>query len=68
MDVGVVDLRSSVGLGPFWWSVRPEIGYQSEDGGFTVRAGLLALDGDGGSIGDYYRRNTTAYVTSRVSF
>ena len=68
MDVGIIDLRSTLGLGPFWWSVRPEIGYQSEDGGFTVRAGLFALDGDGGSLGDYYRRNTTAYVTSRVSF
>ena len=27
-----------------------------------------ALDGTGESFGDYYRRNTTAYVTSRVAF
>jgi hypothetical protein len=68
LDVGVVDLRSSIGVSPFWWSVRPEVGYQSEASTFTVRGGLLVLDGTDGAFGDWYRRNTTAYVTSRVSF
>lgn len=65
-DSVVMETRASVGIDPFWWSVRPEIGYQSPS--FTVRAGVLALDGTGGAFGDYYRRNSTAYVTSRVSF
>lgn len=62
----VLDARATVGMDPFWWSIRPEVGYQ--DTTFTVRAGLLALDGTDGAIGDWYRRNTTAYVTSKVSF
>jgi hypothetical protein len=67
-DVGIVDIRSSVGIEPFWWLVRPEVGYQSEGSTFTIRGGLLLLDGKDGAFGDYYRRNATVYVTSRVSF
>lgn len=62
----VLDTRAVVGVSPFWWSVRPEIGWQETT--FTVRAGLLALDGTDRGLGDWYRRNTTAYVTARVAF
>ena len=66
LDNGVFELRSNVGVAPFWYSVRPEVGYQSSQ--FTVRAGLMALGGASGTFGEYYRRNSTAYLTSRFSF
>ncbi len=65
-DAIIFETRASVGIDPFWWSLRPEIGYQSPS--FTVRAGVLALDGTAGAFGDYYRRNSTAYLTTRYSF
>jgi hypothetical protein len=65
-DKIVFDTRATVGLRPFWWSVRPEIGWQEAT--FTVRVGVLALDGTDRGLGDWYRRNTTAYVTARVAF
>ena len=65
-DNGIVELRSSANVAPFWYSARPEIGYQTST--FTVRAGFLAIGGDDSSFGGYYRRNGTAYLTSRISF
>jgi hypothetical protein len=63
---GIVELRSALNGGPIWYSARPEIGYQSST--FTIRGGFLALGGEDGSFGGYYRRNNTAYITSRFSF
>ncbi|MDB4940842.1 MAG: hypothetical protein JWP97_376 [Labilithrix sp.] len=63
---GIFELRSNIGIEPFWYSIRPEIGYQSP--GFTVRAGVMAMGGASGSFGEYYRRNSTAYLTTRFSF
>jgi hypothetical protein len=63
---GIIEIRSSANVAPFWYSARPEIGYQTS--AFTIRGGFLAIGGDDASFGGYYRRNGTAYVTSRVSF
>jgi hypothetical protein len=65
-DNGIIELRSSANVAPFWYSARPEIGYQTPT--FTIRGGFLAIGGDPSSFGGYYRRNGTAYVTTRVSF
>jgi hypothetical protein len=62
----VVEWRSFLGITPFSWVVRPEIGYINPT--FTARVGLLMLDGEGGSFGSFYRRNETVYVTARYSF
>jgi hypothetical protein len=63
---GIIEVRSAVNGGPIWYSARPEIGYQSST--FTVRGGFLAIGGEEGAFGGYYRRNSTAYITSRFSF
>jgi hypothetical protein len=65
-DDGIIEVRSTVNIDPLWYSARPEIGYQSST--FTVRAGFLGIGGDDGAFGGYYRRNSTAYITSRFSF
>lgn len=62
----IVEVQSLLGLGPRWYMVRPEIGYNTSS--FTIRAGLLVIDGEAGSFGGYYRRNDTAYLTARYSF
>lgn len=62
----VIETRSFLGLNPLSWVVRPEIGYASSS--FTLRFGYLWVDGTGGSFGSWYRRNDTAYVTTRYSF
>jgi hypothetical protein len=63
---GIVEVRSALNGGPIWYSARPEIGYQSPT--FTIRGGFLTIGGEDGSFGGYYRRNNTAYITSRFSF
>jgi hypothetical protein len=65
-DNVVVEARSFLGVQPFSWVLRPEIGYGASS--FTVRLGYLAIDGAGGSFGSYFRRNETVYITSRYSF
>ena len=60
------EARSFIGINPFSWVIRPEIGYATSS--FTVRLGYLAIDGQGGSFGSYYRRNESVYVTTRYSF
>lgn len=62
----VFEARSFIGINPFSWVIRPEIGYATSS--FTVRLGYLAIDGQGGSFGSYYRRNESVYVTTRYSF
>jgi hypothetical protein len=62
----VVEVRSFIGVNPSWYMVRPEVGYQRPS--FTVRAGVMLIDGEPGSYGGYYRRNDTAYLTARYSF
>lgn len=62
----VVETRTVLGVQPFAWVIRPEIGYGA--GAFTVRLGYLAIDGVGGSFGSYYRRNESVYVTTRYTF
>jgi hypothetical protein len=62
----VFEMRSLIGVQPVAWVIRPEIGYGTPS--FTVRLGYLAIDGDAGSFGNYYRRNEALYVTTRYSF
>jgi hypothetical protein len=62
----IFEARSLIGATPFFWVIRPELGYGTA--AFTIRAGYLAIDGTGGSYGGYYRRNETLYLTSRYSF
>lgn len=63
---GIIEVRSSANVAPFWYSARPEIGYQTST--FTLRGGFLAIGGEPSSFGGYYRRNGTTYVTTRISF
>lgn len=65
-DSIVFEGRSLVGVHPFAWVVRPELGWASPS--FTIRVGYLAIDGRGGSFGSYYRRNESLYVTTRYTF
>jgi hypothetical protein len=65
-DDWVFEMRSSVGAQPFWYLFRPEFGWDSSS--LTIRAGFMGIGGDAGSLGYYYRRNSTAYLTTRLSF
>jgi hypothetical protein len=65
-DEGIIEVRSALNSAPFWYTARPEIGYQSST--FTIRGGFLAIGGADGAFGGYYRRNSTAYITTRFSF
>jgi hypothetical protein len=62
----VFEARTLLGVQPFSWMVRPEIGYGTSN--FTIRLGYLALDGVTGSFGGYYHRNQNVYLTTRYSF
>ena len=62
----IVEVQSLLGIAPRSYMVRPEVGYNTSS--FTLRAGLLLIDGEAGSFGGYYRRNDTAYVTARYAF
>lgn len=62
----VVEMRTFLGVTPFSWVLRPEVGYTNTT--FTARLGVMLLDGQGGSFGSFYRRNETLYVTTRYSF
>jgi hypothetical protein len=62
----IFDIRSTIGITPFWYLARPELGYEVSN--WTLRAGFLGIGGGDGSLGRYYRRNSTAYVTTRLSF
>ncbi len=62
----IVDARSQVGIVPFSFLTRVEGGWQTP--GATVRLGFSGLGGEAGSLGNYFRRNTTVYATTRISF
>lgn len=62
----VLDVRAFLGATPLWIMARPEIGWDTPS--WTLRAGLLVVDGEDGSTGRYYRRNDTAYLTARYAF
>lgn len=62
----VAEARTFLGISPFSWVIRPEIGYANPN--LTVRLGYLAIDGLAGSFGRYYRRNESVYITTRYSF
>jgi hypothetical protein len=62
----IVETRSFLGATPFWYMVRPEIGYVNTS--FTARVGALLIEGRDDSFGRYYRRNNTVYVTARYAF
>lgn len=62
----IVDARSQVGVVPFSFLARVEGGWQTP--GATVRLGAMGLGGEAGSLGSYFRRNTTVYATTRISF
>jgi hypothetical protein len=61
-----LDVRGLVGLNPFYYAVRPQIGYKWR--GLAIRAGALLLDGDDHSFGSYYHRNTSVYLIVRYAF
>jgi hypothetical protein len=62
----IFEMRTFLGVAPFWYMLRPEIGYGSPS--LSARLGFLLLEGSDPSYGHYYRRNDTAYVTVRYSF
>lgn len=61
-----VELRAMVGLDPFSWSIKPQVGLHWR--GLRVQVGALVLDGDRYSFGNYFRDNTSVYVLTRYSF
>ena len=65
-DDFVFETRAFFGAKPLWYTVRPEVGWQTST--FSLKAGALVLDGEPGSTGGYYARNDTAYVTARYTF
>jgi hypothetical protein len=62
----VFETRAFLGARPLWYTVRPEIGFETST--FSIKAGALVLDGETGSTGGWYARNDTAYVTARYTF
>jgi hypothetical protein len=62
----VFETRAFLGAKPLFYTVRPEIGWETSN--FTLRAGTLLIDGEPGSTGGWYARNDTAYVTARYTF
>lgn len=65
-DDFVFETRAFFGAKPLWYTVRPEVGWETST--FSLKAGALVLDGEPGSTGGYYARNDTAYVTARYTF
>ncbi len=55
-----LELRGAVGVSPFTYMVRPQIGVKYRN--LAVRLGAVVLDGDDFSLGHYYRRNTSVYA------
>jgi hypothetical protein len=61
-----VELRGVLGLEPFSFSVRPQVGWKWRS--LVVRVGVLALDGATDSLPHYYRRNRMVYALARYAF
>jgi hypothetical protein len=62
----IFETRSQVGITPFSLLSRTEFGWESSAA--TIRAGFLGIGGTDNSLGHYFRRNNTGYLTTRISF
>jgi hypothetical protein len=60
------ELRAVAGEAPVGFIVRPQIAYKT--GRWELRGGVAWIDGEDGSLPQYYRRNTSAYVIGVVHF
>ncbi len=67
-DVIEAELRAVFEIEPSTVVLQPQIAYRRRSNGFTVAAGALYLHGDPISLGDYYSRNNSAYVTIKYPF
>ncbi len=67
-DVIEAELRAVFEVEPRTIVLQPQLAYHRRSNGFTVAAGALYLHGDPLSLGDYYRRNNSAYVTIKYPF
>lgn len=67
-DVIEAELRAVYELEPRTIVLQPQIAYRRRSNGFTVAAGALYLHGDPISLGDYYSRNNSTYVTIKYPF
>jgi hypothetical protein len=56
----LLEARGVVGVQPFSWMARGEVGYKRK--ALQIRAGAAVLDGDPYSFGNYYRANTSVYL------
>ena len=61
----LLEARGVVGVQPFSWMVRGEVGYKHK--ALQIRAGAAVLDGDPYSFGGYYRANTSVYLLLRYA-
>jgi hypothetical protein len=61
-----LEARAVIGVAPFGYVVRPQVGWRA--GPLAVHVGALLLDGDSASFGHYYRRNQSGYLNVRYAF
>jgi hypothetical protein len=61
-----LEARALVSIEPLYWIIRPQLGYLWR--GLAVRIGMVYLDGEDGSFGAYYKRNSSIYSSIKYSF
>ena len=61
-----LELRGVAGIRPMGYTVRPQLAYKRD--AWEVRAGVVWLDGEDGSLPRYYRRNSSVYAMVKHAF
>jgi hypothetical protein len=61
-----LDVRSMVGIAPFFYVVQPAL--NAKVGSFQIKLGALVLDGEPNSFGWYYRHNLAGFLQVRYGF
>jgi hypothetical protein len=62
----LIEGRGNVGIQPFSYALRPEIGVKLN--ALSLRVGAEILGGDPYSFGSWFRRNTSVYVLAKYNF
>ncbi len=67
-DVIEAELRAVIEVEPRTTVLQPQLAYRRRSNGFTIAAGALYLSGESLSLGSYYGRNKSGYVTIKLPF
>jgi hypothetical protein len=60
------EIRLSGGIEPRMYLLQPQLTWKN--GPWILALGALALNGEAGSLGDYYHRNTELYMKAKLGF